>query len=192
MHILFALLGLLFKSSIPPTNTNKLLTKANEAYDYCVANNMDTTTCFLIDMTIPSGLPRFYVWDFAQNAVVDSSQVCHGKKSPINGTDKLQFSNVKFSNCSSLGKYKVLERGSSKYGVGFNYILEGLEKTNSNARRRTVVLHSKDDVSDVPIYPKKLVMSSGCPSVSNNFMYRLDIILKEKQQPVLLWIFYNN
>jgi hypothetical protein len=169
----------------------KIEQKADEAFSYCIENNMDTSICFLIDMSIPSGLPRFFVWDFEVGKVIDSSQVCHGKKSPINGTDNLKFSNERFSNCTSLGKYKVLNRGQSGYGVGFNYVLVGFEKTNSNARSRIVVLHSKDEVSDVPIYPKKLVTSSGCPSVSNKFLYRLDEILKTRVNQVLLWIYYK-
>jgi hypothetical protein len=177
-------------SSINLIGQNKKLIEIKDAaFVYCKSNNLDTTKCILMDMSIHSGLPRFFVWDFIGDSILMQSQACNGKNSEPNKENIAKYSNVKYSNCSSLGKYAVMERSYSKYGVNFHYKLDGLEATNSNARKRVVVLHGKDEVSDIPIYPKRLVTSSGCPTVSNSFMLKLDVLLKNKTKPVLLWIF---
>lgn len=63
-----------------------------------------------------------------------------------------------------------------------------MEKTNTNAEKRVVVLHSWDAVSNEEIYPRFAPLSWGCPAVSNEFMVVLDKQLKAVKQPVLLWI----
>lgn len=168
---------------------NKIKTFANIAKQFCESQYFDTEHCFLIDMSLPSGKNRFFVYDFNTDSIALQGNVCHGKKSIINGSNKLRYSNELFSNCTSLGKYKIGARGKSKYGLGFNYVLHGLDKTNNNAFNRIVVLHSKDDVANHEIYPITLVTSSGCPSVSNQFLSKLDTVLINKEKPVLLWIF---
>jgi hypothetical protein len=64
-----------------------------------------------------------------------------------------------------------------------------MEKTNSNALKRTVVLHSWDAIPNQETYPDGIAESWGCPAVSNDFMTALDKILRVKTRPVLLWIY---
>jgi hypothetical protein len=66
--------------------------------------------------------------------------------------------------------------------------LHGLEKTNENAVKRVVVLHSWSAVSSKEIYPKVSPLSWGCTAVSDAFMRKLDTRLQKSKNPVLLWI----
>ncbi len=119
--------------------------------------------------------------------------VSHGcGKSPWGQTfnkTKATFSNKANSHCSSLGKYKIEKRGYSNWGIHVNYQLNGLDKTNSNAKNRQVVLHSWEDVPDEEVYPRGTPEGWGCPAVSNGFLQRLDSILQHKTQSVLLHCF---
>ena len=134
-----------------------------------------------------------YVWDFNQNKAVDSGLVSHGCGNAPWGVattkEKAVFSNVDGSHCSSLGKYKIGERGPSNWGINIKYLLHGLESSNSNALKRYIVLHSWNKVTDAPVYPNGTVESWGCPAVSDAVMKRLDERLKKENIPVLLWIF---
>lgn len=163
------------------------------SFKYCKKNNMDTQHCMLIDYSLHSGYFRFFLWDFQQHKKIDSGMVSHGcgkypwgqtftKTNPV-------FSNKANSHCSSLGKYAIGKRGYSNWGVHVNYVLNGLDKTNSNAKSRQVVLHSWDDVPETEIYPKGTTEGWGCPAVNNSFMLRIDTLLQTKKETVLLYSF---
>lgn len=168
--------------------------KAIEAKQYCIDNNLDTTYCVLIDMEIPSGKFRFFVWDYKTSTILDKGLCSHGSCGNITlpkGEELPYFTNQPNSYCSSLGKYKIGKRGWSNYGIHVNYKLHGLEESNSKAFDRIIVLHSFNELEDEEIYPKKAMTSWGCPAISDQFLTRLDLRLKETEQPVLMWI-YNN
>ena len=105
--------------------------------------------------------------------------------------EKPVFSNVEGSYCSSLGKYKIGARAYSRWGINVHYKMHGLDKTNNNAFKRWVVLHSHTPVADHDIYPKHLPLgwSQGCPVVSNEMMRKLDEMLKSAKTPLLIWIY---
>lgn len=163
-----------------------------EALAFCSENGFSEDFYFLIDMSIHSGKNRFYVYDFRQGEITDKRLVTHGSCDVFedNATkwQKAVFSNKPDSHCSSKGKYKVGSRDYSSWGINIKYWLEGLEETNSNARKRVVVLHSWDAVSNKEIYPSYSPLSWGCPAVSDAFMKELDAMLKKTTKPVLLWI----
>ena len=166
------------------------LNKINEAKQFCNKNKMNTEFCFLVDFSKHSGKNRFYVYSFKEKRLLYSGLVCHGIGK--NSTpQKPIYSNEIGSNCSSLGKYKIGKRAYSNWGINIHYKMHGLEKTNSNAFKRNVVLHSYDYVSETEIYPSHLTMgwSLGCPVVSNNLMKHIDTLLKKTKKPTLIWIF---
>ncbi|WP_029904363.1 murein L,D-transpeptidase catalytic domain-containing protein [Prevotella sp. 10(H)] len=169
---------------------NRLKTKADSALAYCKAKGFNTKYCILIDFSIHSGKKRFFVWDFDNNDVKYSSLCCHGygKEST---QSKPVFSNVEGSYCSSLGKYKVGARAYSSWGINVHYKMHGLEKTNNNAFKRWIVLHSHTPVSNNEIYPRHLPLgwSQGCPVISNDMMRKVDPLLKDVKKPLLLWIY---
>jgi hypothetical protein len=169
---------------------DKLSEKAAEAQSFCKKNNMNGDFCFLMDLSIHSGKNRFYIYDFKTQSVKSSGLVCHGigKNSTV---EKPVYSNEPGSYCTSLGKYKTGARGYIKWGTHVHYRLHGLEKTNSNALKRQVVLHSYEEVPENEVYPQHLPLgwSLGCPVVSDNIMTQIDSLLKVAKKPTLLWIF---
>lgn len=174
--------------TLPPSSIE--LIKAKEAFLFCKKNKLDTSICFLVNMNMHSGKNRFFVWDFSKNESTSSGLCCHGMGRNSTVTTP-EYSNTKGSNCTSLGKYKIGKRAYSNWGIHVHYKLHGLEKTNSNAFVRKVVLHSYHKVAESEIYPNYLPMSwsLGCPVVSNDLMTSIDTLLQKKKRPVLLWIY---
>ncbi len=168
----------------------ELSQKGAEAQTFCKKNNLNTDFCFLIDLSIHSGKNRFYVYDLSTKKVIASGLVCHGigKNSTY---AKPVYSNEIGSNCTSIGKYKLGKRAWSNWGINIHYKMHGLEKSNSNAAIRNVVLHSYDQVSEKEIYPNYLPLgwSLGCPVIANDLMKKIDSLLKKTKKPTLLWIY---
>ncbi|WP_374174943.1 murein L,D-transpeptidase catalytic domain-containing protein [Flavobacterium tructae] len=162
-----------------------------EAQQYCKHNNLNQDTFFLIDLGIHSGLKRFFVYDFKKNKIVQSYMVSHGcgdnNWGGTSSKDNAVISNKFDSHCSSTGKFVILDRGVSQWGIKVNYILQGKEKSNSNARNRAIVLHSWDAISSHEVYPKGTPEGWGCPAVSNENMKEIDGLLKVNKK-VLMWI----
>lgn len=165
---------------------------SSEALVFCKKNNFNTGFCFIVDMSVHSGCKRFIIWDFRKQVIVDTGMVSHGCGSNTWGmfysADCPEFSNTPDSHCSSLGKYRIGERGVSKWGIKVKYNIYGMEKTNNNAAGREIVLHSWDAIYDFEIFPFGTSEGWGCPAVSNNFMKKLDKLLSNSEKPVLLWI----
>lgn len=168
----------------------RLKEKAVEAKMYCKEKGFDLHYCFLVDFSIHSGKYRFFIWDFKGDSVKCASLCAHGygMKSTI---DKPVYSNVEGSHCSSLGKYKVGSRSYSKWGIKLCTISCRLKRTNSNAFKRYVVLHSYTPVPAEEVYPSYLALgiSEGCPVICDSVMKEADKLLKVAKKPLLLWIF---
>ena len=162
-----------------------------EAEEYCRKNNLNQNTFILIDLGLHSGYKRFYVYDFKKNKIVKSYMVSHGcgdnQWGRTSSKEKPQISNEFDSHCSSVGKYVILDRGVSQWGIKVNYVLQGKDKTNSNARNRAIVLHSWEAIPDNEVYPEGTPEGWGCPAVSNESMKEIDELLKTNKK-VLMWI----
>jgi hypothetical protein len=158
----------------------------DQAKDFASRNGFSNQYCFLIDMSIPSGRNRFFVYDLQNQSIYMSALVAHGC---CNETfiSRPKFSNSSNSGCSSLGKYKVGELYNGKYGKSFR--LYGLDNSNSNAFKRGVVIHAYDCVPDKEIYPQVLCNSLGCPMVSFSFFKKLTNMIQKSDKPILLWIY---
>ncbi len=172
---------------------NKTLSKTLEAKKYCKENNFNEEFCILIDMSMHSGKNRFRVYDFEQKKVIQSFPVSHGCGNNTWGAggsaENPSFSNTVDSHLSSLGKYKIGERGWSSFGVNINYRLHGLDETNSNANKRDIVFHSWEWISDDEIYPAGNAEGWGCPAISNDNFNYVDKLLKSQTKPTLMWIY---
>lgn len=143
-------------------------------------------TCFFIDMGMAPGKKRFFVYDLKTGAILNSGLVAHGSGGGST-FEAPKFSNQVNSNCTSLGKYKV---GISYHGnFGLAYKLHGLDKTNSNAFGRFVVLHAHDCVPESEIFPESICMSWGCPTVAPGFLKQLAKHIDGSGKPVLLEIY---
>lgn len=155
---------------------------------YAKANNFSSEYVFLLDMSIPSGKKRFFVYNLKVDSLECSSLVSHGFGSTIkNSEDELIFSNNNYSFKTSLGKYKI---GSSYNGTyGLAYKLYGLDTTNSKAFERAIVLHSDVHIPTTEIYPYKIFQSAGCPAVAPSFLPVLSKYIKTSRKPILMWIY---
>lgn len=173
--------------------SKRLKAKADTALLYAKANDLNLDYAFLVDFSVHSGKDRFFVWNYKKNGVIYSSMCAHGIENEKNRSthSKIKFSNVEGSYCSSLGKYKVGARSYSNWGINVHYKLHGLEKTNSNAFKRVVVLHSHSPIPDDEIYPSHLPLgySQGCPVINDDVMKKVDELLKKQTKPVVLWVY---
>lgn len=180
---------LLFILPFWSTQPNIKSEKINEAYAFCKKNKLDTSFCIMVDMSIPSGKNRLFVYDFQHKKTVIAGLCAHGVGGGSTAT-KPVFSNKVGSNCTSLGKYIVKNRSYSNWGINIHYKMYGLETSNNNAFKRIVVLHSYTPVPNYEIYPQTLFgISAGCPVIADDQMSQIDRLLIKKKKAVLLWIY---
>lgn len=142
---------------------------------------------FLVDMKIPSGKNRFFIYDLKNNKIIDKGIVAHGSGSETGVKGKLKFSNVPNSLSTSLGNYYI---GNSYYGkFGKAYRMYGLDETNSNAFKRDIVFHY---YYDVPYEEKDgyICNSFGCPMVSKRYFEKIAQIIDNSKSNILLSIYY--
>ena len=142
---------------------------------------------FFLDMKIESRKNRFFIYDLKHNKLLDKGLVGHGSGSETGTPGKLKFSNVKNSNCSSLGKYAIGGSYSGRFGKA--YKLYGLDQTNSNAFDRNIVLHKYIDVPfDEQINP--ICNSLGCPMVNEKFFRIIEKKIDNSKKKIILVIYY--
>ena len=153
--------------------------------NFASQKGFNTQCTFLLDMKIPSGSNRFFVYDLKKDSIIKSALVTHGYGTNAPG---ISFSNSPGSYCTSLGMYKIGKSYNGRFGLA--YKLYGLDKTNSNAINRFVVLHSHACVPNHEVAPENICMSQGCPTVSPSFLSELRPYLDNSEKPVLLYIFY--
>jgi L,D-transpeptidase catalytic domain len=166
----------------------RLKEKAAGLDSYVQSNNFNSEYCFLVDMAIPSGKKRFFVYNIKKGVVEYSALVSHGSGSYKPGcNDELVFSNMPNSNATSLGKYKIGQAYKGAYGL--SYRLYGLDSSNSNAYHRAIVLHSDVNVPQTERYPRHIFESAGCPAVSREFLAEIGKYIRTSDKPMLLWIY---
>jgi hypothetical protein len=149
--------------------------------------NYSSEIVFLVDMKIMSGRNRFFIYDLSKNEVIDEGLVAHGVGSETGVQNTLKFSNVNNSLATSLGKYSIGESYSGQFGKA--YKLYGLDKSNSNAFLRNIVLHKYSKMPyEEQIEP--VCNSYGCPMVNETYYKRIEKILDASEKDILLNIYY--
>lgn len=134
--------------------------------DYCKRRGFSTDYYILVDFSIPSGKRRFFIYDLKQEKGILSSYCMHGSgKGNTDATPK--FSNELGSGCSSLGRYVMVGKGSTRFKNCVR--LRGLDDTNYMAETRGILIHSAGKVNRfygqteyIPIGSE----SEGCFTVS--------------------------
>ena len=140
-----------------------------------------------INFRIPSNKFRFFIYDLKNDKILEKAIVAHGSGSVVKGSNDLVFSNVENSYQSSLGKYQI---GSSYVGAfGKSYRLIGLDKTNSNASKRAIIIHPYYCTSDVETQNLSC-LSLGCPILSPNFFKVAEKYIDGSKKPMVLYAFY--
>lgn len=163
----------------------KLQARAIEAKAFAQKNKFNTSFCFLIDMSLPSGQKRFFIYDLQKDSIQNAGLVTHGRCNQ-EWLEGRKYSNTIGCGCTSLGRYKIGQAYKGRFGLAFK--LYGLDKTNDNAFKRFVVLHSHECVPEMDV-STEICQSDGCPTVSPGFLQQLETPIKRSGKPVLLWIF---
>ena len=151
------------------------------------SSKYNSDVALFLDMKIESGRNRFFIYDLKHNQLLNKGLVGHGSGSETGIQGELKFSNIKNSNCSSLGKYSI---GGSYVGTfGKAYKLHGLDKTNNNAFDRNIVLHK---YSEIPFYeqPYPICNSLGCPMVNEKFFGVLEKLIDHSKKKIILVMYY--
>ena len=146
-----------------------------------------------VDFMRKSMRDRFFVVDMNCRKIMFSDRVAHGLGG--NSTaDKPEFSNEIGSNCSSLGFYKIAEQDKMKRYPNLDcFRLDGLSKTNSNARKRGILIHRGVGAGIVPFdLPFSLPLShdsEGCFATTGRAMKYLEKMKKAVKKPLILYAF---
>ena len=164
---------------------------------YCGKKGLSKNYAVIVDFSRPSGIHRFFVCDLRSQTIIASSLCAHGagkgstKKEP-------EFSNEVGSNCSSLGHYKIMGKHRMSISGLSSFRLIGLDKSNSNAERRGILIHSAKPISMFRwgIYPFYLPIdkriSSGCFAVDIDMMDVIEELMNKENKSILLYAFYKN
>lgn len=130
----------------------------------------------IIDYSQPSDARRFLIIDIEKRALLHRTFVAHGINS---GTlYATEFSNTINSRQTSLGTYRVGEVYYGKYGISLR--LDGMSPSNSNARRRAIVLHGASYAEPNVINEIGMLGRSwGCPAISPEITSEVVELLKE-------------
>jgi hypothetical protein len=167
---------------------SELILYAKALKQYAKKNGYDTSYAFLSNMGMLCNKKRFFVVNLITMEIEQAGLVSHGRGQGPSMFDK-QYSNAAGSRCTSLGRYKILDKYKGSYGE--SYRMAGLDPSNQNAFNRNIVLHSMTSIPDIDgLIPA--CVSDGCPAVSVNFLASLRKIINSAKKPVLLWIFDSN
>lgn len=144
---------------------------SEEAYQYAIrglrevkAEGMlkNDSIITIVDFDQPSYQKRMYVIDIKNYKMLFNTWTAHGRNT---GREMaINFSNNPQSYKSSLGLYITDDTYFGNNGYSLRLI--GLEKTNSNAASRAIVLHGAPYVSQATIDAMGYIgRSHGCPAV---------------------------
>ncbi|WP_333852907.1 murein L,D-transpeptidase catalytic domain family protein [Epilithonimonas sp.] len=175
------------QSFVSVKSKNNLSQKISDLKTFIRDSDYNQDKAFLIDFSIPSSQFRFFVIDLKTGKVIQKALVAHGSGSEAGKQkEQLKFSNQNNSRCSSLGKYAISEKYKGQFGL--SYRLDGLDKTNSNARKRAIVLHRLDCVPDKE-QTEEICLSWGCPMVSDNFFKILEQHIDKSDKNIILYAY---
>ncbi len=149
-----------------PSGINpQLLARAQAAMRRQSPHLRATDRMAIVDFTLPSKSPRMYLVDLQRQAV-HSVLVAHGLGSDPHYTGWLiRFSNTPGSLATSAGGYVTGPAYTGEHGHSLR--LQGLDRTNSNAEDRDIVIHSAWYVSqERALSTGKIGRSDGCFAVA--------------------------
>ena len=152
--------------------------KAAELEAYCESQGYNTDYGILVDYGRNSLQRRLFVYDFNKDKIVMSSLAGHGS----GGNSTLlrpDFSNAHGSHCTSLGHYRIGKHRHMYNRPAVPAIeVHGLDKTNSNALTRGILIH-----------PAVGPLSWGCVTLPFTRYAQLSNILEGLPQNVVVWAY---
>lgn len=90
-----------------------------------------------------------------------------------------------------LGAFKIAEKGYSAT-VGLRFALDGLDASNSNARRRNILIHSSRYVGIMHHLTSYLPLSDaswGCFTTSPAMLKKIEALCDKSKKPILLYAY---
>ena len=167
--------------------SEKAFEQAYKGYQYLLKKEKLVTPSILsiCDLSQSSNKKRFYILDLAENKILLTSYVAHGRGSGMEYANR--FSNRANSHQSSLGFYIT---GSTYYGEhGLSLRLQGLERGFNNlARKRNIVIHGASYIGDEYLQENKYMgRSYGCPAVPQD---ECDTIVNLIKDGTCLFVYY--
>jgi hypothetical protein len=156
------------------------LAQAIKGYSLMIYKNITSGNQVLtiIDYSLPSESPRFFIIDVSKGSILYKSLVAHGRNSGANYA--VSFSNRKGSLKSSIGFFVTGETYIGKHGLSLR--LNGLERNiNDNAMDRAIVIHAASYVNEefVKRYGR-LGRSYGCPALPKENYENIVNTIKDK------------
>ncbi|CAA9200347.1 murein L,D-transpeptidase catalytic domain-containing protein [Flavobacterium collinsii] len=176
------------ETTISSLEVERINTRVSEIKNMIsIDSKYNTKIAFFVDMRIPSGKNRFFVYDLVNNKIIDQGLVAHGSGSETGVKGSLRFSNTPNSNCTALGRYVIQKCYKGIFGKA--YKLNGLDETNNNALKRAIVLHY---YSAVPYEEQDYYISNshGCPMVNEQFFKRLEKYISCSKSNIILDVYY--
>lgn len=159
-----------------------------EALNFFVKNqglikNDDYLT--IIDFTKPSTEKRMFILNLKDGSV-EKLLVTHGKNTEGELAQAKFFSNTPGTNMSSLGFFITDQLPYiGKHGISLR--LTGLSETNSNARKRNIVIHGAPYATQWFVeYKGRLGLSQGCPAIDPE---RIEDVIAKLKGESLLYIY---
>ncbi|NQX56331.1 murein L,D-transpeptidase catalytic domain family protein [Pedobacter panaciterrae] len=143
----------------------------------------DKSILSIADFDKNSTEKRLWIIDLNKKKLILNTWVAHGQRS---GADKAtRFSNSNDSFQSSIGFYLTAEIYRGQHGRSLR--LDGMDEGfNSNARRRSIVVHGADYVSQGTINALgRLGRSQGCPAVPSELS---DLVINTIEGKTVLFI----
>jgi hypothetical protein len=153
------------KVMVDPVIDPQLLARARASFDKHRRNVRHTNIVGITDFSRRSAEHRFFLLD-TNTGRVSKHLVSHGRGSdPAHSGVLERFSNAYGSNASSDGGYVTGDYYQGKYGRSMR--LKGLDRSNSNAEGRAIVVHSAWYAEPNVIHEHgKLGRSEGCFAMS--------------------------
>lgn len=148
-----------------------------------IIKNEDFLT--IIDFSKPSTEKRMFILNLKDGSV-DSLLVTHGKNSEGELAHAEFFSNTPGTLMSSLGFF-ITDQLPYVGKHGHSLRLTGLSKTNSNARKRNIVIHAADYATQWFVeYKGRLGLSQGCPAIDPE---KIEEVISKLKGESLLYIY---
>jgi len=152
---------------------------AYKGYQYLAKKQRlsNTSVLSICDLSQSSNKKRLYIIDLANNRILLTSFVAHGKGSGAEFARR--FSNSSRSHQSSLGFFIT---GSTYYGEhGLSLRLQGIEPGfNDHAVRRNIVVHGAEYIGNEYLKDNKFMgRSYGCPAVPQDESAEIIDLMKD-------------
>lgn len=151
-------------AAVAPSLDRTVLGKAVGAMQCAISGGMrPAERLAVIDFSLPSSVPRLWIFDLATRSLLLEELVAHGQNSGDNHATR--FSNVVGSHQSSLGLFRTQETYFGRHGYSLR--MDGLEPgINDRARERAIVIHAADYVDPQWVVRQgRIGRSQGCPAV---------------------------